>query len=223
VLLKQAFDHLATVIAALRKIMEDLEALFTSRTSGDRADVEPGERSPGSNELTPAQESASREIADRVQALGSEIVKTLQSVTRFVSQYTGTALPANAGALVRRQLLSVPQRYRIAHADDSSDSNSTDGSSVQPAASEVAKLGQKWLKFGQQGCEMIEQVTLVVSGTVDSAESWLAKMGRKKSDPAASLEPSSSGSAITEVDGEKVTISYLPLAEDKRLPDDYPR
>ena len=38
----------------------------------------------------------------------------LQSVTTHVSRYTGGALPENAGALVRRQLMSVPQRWRVA-------------------------------------------------------------------------------------------------------------
>jgi hypothetical protein len=227
VLLKQAFEHLATVIAALRKILEDLEALYSGQSSSSERDAEKGDHSSSSSawELTPAQEATSREIADRVKALGSDIVKTLQSVTRFVSQYTGSALPANAGALVRRQLLSVPQRYRIAHGDDETPAGSSanGSSSAQSAASDVASLGQKWLKFGQQGCEMIEQVTMVVSGTVDSAESWLGTMGRKKADQDSAEEGSSSGSAIEEADHNKVTIAYLPLNEEKRMPDEYPR
>lgn len=219
VLLKQAFDHLATVIASLRKILGDIEQLLYR--SGPQSEQQHASSQSTVHKLTPEQEAASRAIADRVRALGSDIMVTLQNVTRFVSQYTGRALPANAGALVRRQLLSVPQRYRAAHEDDATlnggGHGSGSGASVatveaspseraaqeqQPSntGAEAAKMGQRWLNFAEQGCEMIEQVTMIVSGTVESAERWLDTMGRKKEEQV-SQEPH--GSLTSSTQGEK--------------------
>jgi hypothetical protein len=53
--------------------------------------------------------------------------------------------------------------------------------------------GERFLVFAGQGCDMITQISLVVSGTVESAEKWLDTMGRKsEGDPVGVNEKGSS-------------------------------
>lgn len=129
-------------------------------------------------------------LAERIKSLGADILKTVQSVVNAVNQYTGPALPENAAALVRRQILSIPHRMRAAETNASTATSPTEGSSGQSSADSMAiRSGRKWLDFATQSLDMIEQVNLVVSGTIRSAERWLESMGRKKDDVAGHASP----------------------------------
>jgi len=144
-----------------------------------------GAQAPGQSKcnLTPEQEAASQAIAERIKNLGADIINTLQSVTANVSRYTGGALPENAGALVRRQLLSIPQRWQVAQQHEIEGSEATD-------SSEATRTGQRWIVFAEQGLDMITQVNIVLTGTVESAEKWLDSMGRKRRASASSSSTS---------------------------------
>jgi len=91
-----------------------------------------------------------------------------------VNQYTGSALPENAAALVRRQILSLPHRMRTA------ESNAAAAASASSDGEQVGRDGRRWLDFAKQCLEMIEQVNMVLGGTIGSAERWLDSMGRKR-------------------------------------------
>jgi hypothetical protein len=164
-LLQQASSHLTEIMMALRSLLEQYnQAISGAQTSGQSR-----------CNLTPDQEAASQAIAERIKSLGADIINTLQSVTTNVSRYTGGALPENAGALVRRQLLSIPQRWQVAQQQTESTESSED-----TGASEATRTGQRWIVFAEQGLDMITQVNIVLTGTVESAEKWLDSMGRKR-------------------------------------------
>jgi hypothetical protein len=168
--LKISSNRLGEIMAALSKLITEYERNAYGFHQGSQPTY------------TPEQEAASQAMADHIKKLGSDILTTMQSVTDQVSKYTGGTLPENASALVRRQLLSVPQRWRIAQ-------ESTSAPPAQPGGdADAVQAGQKLLVFAEQGCDMIAQVSLVLTGTVDGAEKWLDTMGRRRQSTAMSVD-----------------------------------
>ncbi|KAF1981400.1 Opi1-domain-containing protein, partial [Aulographum hederae CBS 113979] len=164
--LEEASTRIGNIMRALKMLLEDYERTIApnQQQNGGSSSTHPQE-----SHLSPEQERASRTIAERIQTLGHDIWQTLRSLVDSVSKYTGGALPENAGQLVRRQLMSLPHRWL----------NASQSASSQPAASEATKGANRMLAFGKESLEMVEQVTLIVSGTIKSAEQWLDSMGRR--------------------------------------------
>ena len=174
-ILHGAFDHVATIANALQSLLTDYE-----RSASDSAtppSLQPQQENDQSiangtsnHAQTTEHDHRSQLLASRISSLASDILKTVHSVVAAVNQYTGSALPENAAALVRRQILSLPHRMRTA---ESNAAASSDGE-------QVGRDGRRWLDFARQCLEMIEQVNLVLGGTIGSAERWLESMGRKR-------------------------------------------
>ena len=160
-LLRNATDHVATVMDALKTLLNQYAA----------AQEQNGDASQPYN-LSEEQQAASHAISERIRALGEDIMNTLRSVVEAVSRYAGGSLPDNASALVRRQLMSVPQRWRAA--SEAGDANTT------PTQDESLRQGHRLLAFANQSLDLFAQVSLVLSSTIDSAEAWLESMGRKR-------------------------------------------
>lgn len=197
-LLRSATTHIDSVMRALKLLLEEYEAALQSRRqSGSQASEK------GSLDGTMANMGLSdtekddqvQRIAERIKALSSDIWKTMQSVVQTVSRHTGGALPDNASRVVRTQLMSVPQRWQLAGRNAGNDNAS--GQEVQAA--------NRMLAFAKEGLDMMGQITTVVDGTVQSAETWLTRIGRK---PA--------GSSSETQQGEKTPLtleSGLPTSE----------
>jgi hypothetical protein len=164
-LLHKATDHLATVMRAIKHLLEDYDQSLQGSAQGAQ--------SPSQNGLTQELEEASRRIAARITEFHRDIMQTLENVKNSISNYTGGALPENAGALVRRQLMSIPQRWRVAETTVEAQQNGT-------AVNESVRSGNKLLAFAGQSLDMIAQVTMIVSATIENAESWLETMGKRK-------------------------------------------
>jgi transcriptional repressor OPI1 len=180
-MLRGATTHISNVMQALALVLADYEAA----TRPQRRDAEHGSEKQlfaGREEaLTPEQQEASRQIAERIKALSDDIWKTLQNVVNSVSRYTGGALPDNARTLVRRQLMSVPLRWRVAN-QTANGSTEEGANGDQSQASEPARSAHRMLAFAKEGLDMIAQVSAVVDGTVGSAEKWLDSLGRRRPD-----------------------------------------
>ncbi|OKL63768.1 hypothetical protein UA08_00699 [Talaromyces atroroseus] len=114
-------------------------------------------------------------LSQHIQAVKEDVLRTLKQVVDVVSKYTGGALPDNARNLVRRHLVSLPQRFRIA---------STSNPSPESAASssEEATSAHRVLVLAQEGLEMMSQVHRVVDETLVSAQTWCERLGRKLPD-----------------------------------------
>ena len=161
-LLKNATDHVAAVMDALKSLLNQYAASQQRNgVDGDAAYV-----------LTEEQLAASHAISERIRAMGEDIMNTMRSVVESVSRYAGGALPDNASALVRRQLMSVPQRWRAAL--ETGDANSSQ------TQDEAVRAGNRALEFANQSLDMFAQLSMVLSSTIDSAESWLETMGRSR-------------------------------------------
>ncbi|KAF3054051.1 hypothetical protein E8E11_010649 [Didymella keratinophila] len=164
-LLRGATSHIDSVMRALKLLLAEYEtALRQQRDSSSKDD---------SVKVEGEKEDEVRQIADKIKSLSSDIWQTLQGVVQSVSRYTGGALPQNASQVVRTQLLSVPQRWQLAGRrtqNAPADEEAGEGEAVRGA--------NRMLAFAMEGLDMMGQITTVVDGTVQSAESWLARIGR---------------------------------------------
>lgn len=200
-LLREATAHIGTAMRALRMVLEDFEkATSSSKSTQQQSD----EKGVGSRQLMrdmeeKHREEESRRLANRINALSQDIWETLKKVCASVSHYTGGALPENASNLVRRQLLSVPQRWQAASA--ASTQNGHEGEHGEPAE---VRGANRMLAFAKEGLDMIDQVSLVVESTIKSAEKWLDSMGRSRTSSSAPRdEKSANGLPTTEMPSKK--------------------
>jgi hypothetical protein len=165
-LLRGATSHIDSVMQALKLLLAEYEtALQQRRDSSSSKD--------DSVKVEGEKDDEVRAIADKIKSLSSDIWQTLQGVVQSVSRYTGGALPQNASQVVRTQLLSVPQRWQLAGRrtqNAPADEEAGEGEAVRGA--------NRMLAFAMEGLDMMGQITTVVDGTVQSAESWLARIGR---------------------------------------------
>jgi hypothetical protein len=173
-LLRRATTHIDSVMRALKLVLEEYEKALQDRTPSDG---EAGASPRPANVSNPEKEEQVRRIADQMQRLSSEIWTTLQKVVQAVSRHTGGALPYNASQVVRTQLLSVPQRWRTA--TQQSVALASDSTGTGPRSGDEVRGAHRMLAFAKEGLDMMGQITTVVDGTVNSAESWLASIGRR--------------------------------------------
>lgn len=193
--LSGASEHIGVVMQALKRVLEEYEQdqkcedLLTANEKHS-----PNPTSPHS--LSAAHRERSERLARRIKELGDNIWNVLRQTIGTISRYTGSALPENAASLVRRQLMSLPMRWRNA-ATSSSSSSSAASNSGSPSLEAQAHQGDtqvlmganRMMNFGKESLEMLTQVSLVVSGTVRSAEQWLDSMGRQRRQDSASDVP----------------------------------
>jgi hypothetical protein len=193
-LLRGATSHIDSVMRALKLLLAEYEAALQHRRNSSASDTTTPHVKAEEGE---SKDDEVRHIAEKIKTLSSDIWQTLQSVVQSVSRYTGGALPQNASQVVRTQLLSVPQRWQLAGrrtaVGQPRDEEAGEGEAVRGA--------NRMMAFAIEGLDMMGQITTVVDGTVQSAESWLARIGRAP-------PPSGSG----EGGGEKRAIDTPHLA-----------
>lgn len=183
-LLRSATTHIDAVMRALKLVLEEYEAALRSQRTAPDSRASANEKAQlhgtmahlGLADNTMHKDDQVRRIADRIKALSADIWKTLQSVVSSVSRYTGGALPENASRVVRTQLLSVPQRWQLAGLSTNTTTLPVD--TETGAGGEEVRGANRMLAFAKEGLDMMSQITTVVDGTVQSAESWLARIGR---------------------------------------------
>ncbi|KAF1834123.1 clock-controlled protein 8 [Decorospora gaudefroyi] len=174
-LLRGATTHIDSVMRALTLVLEEYEAALRSRNQLGQDQAMQDDKMQLNGTMAQMglvdsdKDDQVRRIADRIKALSSDIWQTLQSVVQSVSRYTGGALPQNAQTVVRTQLLSVPQRWQLAGRNANS----------EHAGGDEVRGANRMLAFAKEGLDMMGQITTVVDGTVQSAESWLARIGRR--------------------------------------------
>jgi hypothetical protein len=114
-------------------------------------------------------------LSKHIQAVKEDVLRTLKQMVDIVSKYTGGALPENARNLVRRHLITLPQRFRLA-------SSSNPPSDPNLSSSDEATSAHRVLVLAQEGLDMMAQVSGVVNETLVSAEAWCERLGRKPPD-----------------------------------------
>lgn len=180
-MLKNANTRVRHLMDSLKKILQDLEA---NRSSASQQQLEAGfNEKVGAIHLETASEGQGT-VAERIRRLNAEIWNTLKAVVNQVSRYTGGALPENASVIVRWQLMSVPRRWQRAQAQ----APQPDENGEFPGGDEKEALtsAHRMLAFAVEGIDMMDQVGGVVGSTIESAEKWLATMGRRREHATAS-------------------------------------
>lgn len=159
--LGQATVHIATVSDALKMVLEQYDEARDSFHKQNEKSMEEGERP-----KTPDHDEAARRLADIIKKHSDDIWTTLKQVTNYVSSSAGGALPENARHFVTNQLMSLPQRWHIVSAN-------------QTGESETSRGAHRMIAFATEGLDMMSQVSHVVKATLDSAERWLERVGRR--------------------------------------------
>jgi transcriptional repressor OPI1 len=160
--LGQQAQHVTIIMNALKMVLEQYDEARDEWHRNHDASLEAGER-----ERTPENDEASRRLAHVIKKHSDDIWRTLEHVVTSVSNYAGGALPENARHFVRNQLMSLPQRWRIV-----SDNQTGEG--------ETSRAAHRMIAFATEGLDMISQVSQTMKLTLDSAEGWLQRVGRRQ-------------------------------------------
>ncbi|EME43153.1 hypothetical protein DOTSEDRAFT_72508 [Dothistroma septosporum NZE10] len=161
-LLASQFQNVEHLTKALSMALNNYEETRKRVRENREADLEKGHRS-----TTPDQDDDARRLAQEIRQHCDTIWSTIQNVVQGVSRSVGGALPQNAREFVRAQLMSLPQRWRIV----------SDHQANVP--SETSRAAQRMIDFATEGLDMMTQVSGVLKATLDSAEQWLATVGRR--------------------------------------------
>ncbi|UNI19574.1 transcriptional regulator opi1 [Purpureocillium takamizusanense] len=168
--LRWSNDHMGRVIGNLKSALEEYEKVNDEVAEGQGQD---GNDEPlAAGQKTPQESRV--ELANKINTLKGDVLKTLQDSINTVSKYAGGALPENARTLVRRHLTSLPQRFRVATMTSSPEGGAKDSDSA------IREGAQKVLVLAKEGLDMVTQITGVVDGTIVSAEEWCERMGKKR-------------------------------------------
>lgn len=180
-ILRSANGHVTNLMESLKSLLHDY-----ARGGNTQIRLEEGqllsEKTDAMHIGGSAGHAQSSTITERIKHLNAEIWNTLKSVVSTVSRYTGGALPENASAIVRWQLMSVPRRWQKAVSSQPSAAPPPHSGFKEGAAAdekEALTSAHRMLAFAVEGIDMMEQVGGVVDSTILSAEKWLESMGRK--------------------------------------------
>jgi len=182
-LLTNASEHVATVMDALKVLLRDFDRAQESRQREQARRAKEVEAGFVSREQA-QHDDAARQLADRIKQLCDDIWQTMKTVVNSISTYAGGALPENARRVVKSQLMSVPQRWRLAsetaakqdHQNSIAEHGETSHAGVH---GETRKTAHRMIAFAEEGLDMMAQVNGVVKITLQSAEDWLRTLGRR--------------------------------------------
>ncbi|KAF3941134.1 hypothetical protein ABW19_dt0210082 [Dactylella cylindrospora] len=169
--LRWANDHLDKVIMALRGVISE----YDSSKSRNGAGGGPGLGGPGSEE----QDERSIVLQNKIENLRKDVIGTLKKVVDVVSTYAGGALPENARVVVKACITNLPRRWALAAKDDNANSTGANGNS-KAVVVRREEAGKKVLVLAREGLEMLHQVSAIVQLTLERAEEWCDRLGRKK-------------------------------------------
>ncbi len=155
-------EHISTMSEALTVVLEDYDQARDTWHHNHDATLEKGERP-----QTPDHDEAARALAAVIKKHSENIWRTMQQVVTSISSYAGGALPENARHFVRTQLMSLPQRWRVA-------------SDTHTGGSETSRGAHRMITFATEGLDMISQVSQTMQLTLESAEQWLDRVGRRR-------------------------------------------
>lgn len=161
-LLSNSAERVSTLMDALKLVLEHYDQASDAFHQNQDSAIEKGERP-----RTPDHDESARRLAALLKKHSDEIWHTLHNVVNSVSNYAGGALPENARQFVRNQLMSLPQRWRFV-------------SDNQTGESETSRSAHRMIAFATEGLDMMSQVSQTMKLTLESAERWLERAGRRR-------------------------------------------
>ncbi|KEY67868.1 hypothetical protein S7711_05006 [Stachybotrys chartarum IBT 7711] len=169
--LRQANDRILEVIDNVKHALHRWDSAGTEENNGLIDSKEAGDS---------RRDAIRSQLAQEARTLKDDFLRILQDVINRVSRTAAGALPENARELVRSHFLSVPARFRLAAiSSGTSRRNSRDDSQAIDAQSASRQGVHLVLIMAQEGVEMLAQVSKIVGGTINSAEEWCERLGRR--------------------------------------------
>ncbi|EPS39797.1 hypothetical protein H072_6252 [Dactylellina haptotyla CBS 200.50] len=169
--LRWANDHLDKVIMALRGVISEYDSENKSRqrqVNGNHAN----------GEASKEDEERSLQLQHKIDNLRKDVIGTLKRVVDVVSTYAGGALPENARVVVKACITNLPRRWALAAKDDPSANGANGNGMAMVVRREEA--GKRVLVLAREGLEMLHQVSAIVQLTLERAEDWCERLGRKR-------------------------------------------
>ncbi|KAK6356835.1 hypothetical protein TWF718_001175 [Orbilia javanica] len=166
--LRWANDHLDKVIMALRGVISeyDSDKSRANGTSGKDGGADEGD------------DERSAQLQNKIETLRKDVIGTLKRVVDVVSTYAGGALPENARVVVKACITNLPRRWALAAKDDNAGANASGNNMAVVVRREEA--GKRVLVLAREGLEMLHQVSAIVQLTLERAEEWCERLGRKR-------------------------------------------
>ena len=181
--LRWANHHLGGALSSLQVVLREWEE-SQKQTNGEHDDSTANGATTGGPDA--ARPRDPHTIAQHLQALKAECLKTLRNALDVVSTYAGGALPENARGLVRGHLVSLPRRFQIASSSMQASPAPTargpgddDDAERQAPAPEAVTGARRVVVLTREGLDMIAQVGAVVDSVIVEAECWCDRLGRR--------------------------------------------
>ncbi|KAA8912407.1 clock controlled protein [Sphaerosporella brunnea] len=174
--------NLVKVIETLTNVVDELDQYLKQKRE-EAASVS----SPGiAGYLPESYEQRRQHLAETVDRLKDEALKTLKQVVDTISRYAGGALPDQARNVVKRQVLSFPAKWQAATSSSSTEDMERGVITQDPDEETGRKTKGKAVRvlmMAREGLDMMRGVAEVVQGTLLSAEQWCERMGKKTEEP----------------------------------------
>ena len=170
------------VIATLTSIVDELDQYLNQnrRDTAPLATTTPLPTTGISGYLPDHTEERRERLAESVDRLKDEALKTLKQVVDTISRYAGGALPEQARNIVKRQLLSFPIRWQ--NATSTPPTNDVERGGVVDCGRGTKGKAVRVLVMAREGLDMMRCVAEVVDGTLVSADEWCGRFGKKTGD-----------------------------------------
>ncbi|KAK9468287.1 putative clock controled protein [Lipomyces arxii] len=200
--LKYANSHIENAISTLRDLLDQ-------GTDG----------LPTAQDLVESQQQRQRLLA-KVSATKADIVQTIRKVVSVVSTYAGAALPEPARSHVRDYILILPSRWAQASSAMPVSRRASTSSSVGDESADREHANRVIVLAGE-ALQMLSGVMHVVGDTLDRADGWVDRLGRRQQDGTDNVvvnAPKETTALVVEDVKMEVEVEKLPLStpEDER-------
>jgi len=189
-ILLAANGNLVKVIATLTNVVDELDQYLSQKRGEDPAT--PSSPPPGvAGYLGEGYEQRRQHLAETVDRLKDEALKTLKVVVDTISRYAGGALPEQARNVVKRQLLAFPLKWQAATSSTSVGDVERGVTVTEPEDDTGRRTKGKAVRvlmMAREGLDMLRGVVEVVDGTLVSAEEWCERFGKKTDEQGEELE-----------------------------------
>jgi hypothetical protein len=192
--------NLVTLIETLSSVVDELDRYLHQKT----ATVNSEPFTPCIvGHLPESLDQRRQRLAQTVDRLKDEALKTLKTVVDTISRYAGGGLPEQAREVVKRQLLAFPMRWQAAASSTTStavqqpSANKSDCGDEKDAVVSAARdddsshtkgKAVRVLVMAREGLDMMRSVTEVVEGTLASADEWCDRFGKSRGEDSMKAE-----------------------------------
>ncbi|KAK9370942.1 transcription factor Opi1 [Lipomyces kononenkoae] len=179
--LKYANSHLTKAVETLQVLLEEQQQ--RSQQSLPLAQSTDASSNPSTSQQQ--QQQRRSQLLAKVAATKADIVATIKKVVGVVSTYAGAALPEPARSHVRGYLLILPSRWaQASSALQDSRRNATDRHDESCEREHANRV----IVLASEALQMLGGVMHVVGDTLDRAEGWCDRMGRRQASTSESME-----------------------------------